>query len=95
MRISDEITSIKGLLGKINKYQQCYDEIYFRGEVMEYPSRRPSILRNAGYLENEHRFFEDVLALYPDEFEKPYNFFLHPCQDATLWSTDASARYYN
>lgn len=74
MRVNDEIISLDDFRKKINRYQQCYDEIYFRGEVRTYPSREPSILRVEGYFENEGNMYHDMMYMYNEQMNNAYKY---------------------
>lgn len=41
MHAHDEVISVSSFEESLARYQQCYDEIYFRGEVKEFPKREP------------------------------------------------------
>lgn len=41
MHANDEIISLADFRKKLKRFQECYDEIYFRGEVEEFPNREP------------------------------------------------------
>ena len=61
MHAQDEIISVSGFEERLDRYQQCYDEIYFRGEVKEFPKREPGILRDKGYWENETSYEKSTI----------------------------------
>lgn len=70
MHAQDEIISVSGFEERLDRYQQCYDEIYFRGEVKEFPKREPGILRDKGYWENEGNMYQDMIHMYSNEMNR-------------------------
>ncbi len=70
MHAHDEVISVSSFEESLARYQQCYDEIYFRGEVKEFPKREPGILRDKGYWENEGNMYQDMMHMYSDQMNK-------------------------
>ena len=72
MHANDEIISLADFRKKLKRFQECYDEIYFRGEVEEFPNREPSILRDEGYLENEGCMYQEMMQMYGEQMKNAY-----------------------
>ena len=61
MKAQSETTSLGQYLKQIDRYLQCYPNgVFFRGENADYPSRKPSIGRDPGYLKHEYNLFSDT-----------------------------------
>ena len=74
MHANDEIISLADFRKKLKRFQECYDEIYFRGEVEEFPNREPSILRDEGYLENEGCMYQEMMQMYGEQMKNAYRY---------------------
>lgn len=70
MHAQDEIISVSDFEKKLYRYRQCYNEIYYRGEVKEFPKREPGILRDKGYWKNEGNIYKDMMDMYTDQMHK-------------------------
>ena len=74
MHANDEIISLADFRKKLKRFQECYDEIYFRGEVKEFLKREPSILRDEGYLENEGHMYQEMMQMYSKQLNNAYSY---------------------
>ena len=65
MKADTEIISVNDLKRLIARYEECYpDGLYFRGESMDYPTRKPSIDRNPRFLANEPRLYQEAVSIH-------------------------------
>lgn len=65
MKADTEIISIDDFKRFIARYEACYPGgLYFRGESMDYPTRKPSIDRNPRLLANESRLYQEAISMH-------------------------------
>ena len=74
MHVDNEIISVADFQKKIERYQKCYEEIYYRGEVKEFLKREPSILRGKGYKENEGDLYREMMQMYSSQLSNAYSY---------------------
>ena len=74
MHVDNEIISVADFQKKIERYQKCYEEIYYRGEVKEFLKREPSILRGKGYIENEGDLYREMMQMYSSQLSNAYSY---------------------
>lgn len=74
MHAQDEIICVSDFEKRLDRYRQCYDEIYFRGEVKEFPKREPGILRDTGYYENEGNIYRDMMDMYSEQMKRAHGY---------------------
>jgi len=68
---SDEGTvgSVRTLLGELESLSQNRDyEYYYRGHSNKEYELAPSVYRNSGWIDNEHRMFRELVLRCPDDF---------------------------
>jgi len=65
------IGSVRTLLGELESLRQDPDyEYYYRGHSNKKFKLIPSVYRNPGWINNEHRMFRELVLRCPDDFHE-------------------------
>lgn len=70
------IGSVRTFLGEIEKLESD-GEIYYRGQGYFGFKAQPSIYRNSGLIENEHRMYREIITKCPNDFQDAASTFEH------------------
>lgn len=70
------IGSVRTFLGEIEKLKSN-GEIYYRGQGYFGFKAQPSIYRNSGLIENEHRMYREIITKCPNDFQEAASTFEH------------------